>query len=286
MKIKIWFISIWLLAYSIYPQYFSLHTFFKNRENDACIIRSHFPPITLSECFPYWVFFEMKMFNGYIISPCIVLHNEPNIALYRWFLVLAVFGCSDNLYIHLWKRGSLVARDRHPPWVIGSRIGEFRSSQFQPQKGQRWVISGRETWVQRLQPPVGLPSQCPAFSLGIGFIFLVLSTGTSGQFAGDGGAVLHVAGRIASMAPPGKSSGPSVMLAISHSVTHVPFPGIKHSCRSCCDRESPSWSLNPHLHPSREGLLFSPDEGPLLWWVFVWGVYKDGVRVGNSSLYG
>lgn len=163
----------------------------------------------------------MKMFSDYIISPCIVLHNEPNVALYRSFLLLAVFGCSDNLYINLWKRGSLVARDRHLPWVVGSRMGEFRSSQFQPQKGQRWVISGRETWVQWLQPLAGLPSQCPAFSLGIGFIFLVLSTGTSGQFAGDGGTVLHVAGRTASTAPPWKSSGPSVMLTASR-VFHSP----------------------------------------------------------------
>lgn len=115
---------------------------------------------------------------------------------------------------------------------------------------------------------MGLPSQCPAFSLGIGFIFLVLSTATSGQFAGDGGAVLHVAGRTASTAPPWKPSGPSVMLTASR---------VFHSCRSCCDRESPSWSLNPHLHPSREGLLFSPDEGPLLWWVCVW-VGGWGVR--------
>lgn len=149
--------------------------------------------------FSLWSFLWNGVFNGCIIFPCMALYQThltlPFVGSFAWSIWLQWPSVPKSM-----ESGSLLFQGpEHPALATGSRRGEFLSSQSQPLPGQRWVLSGIETWVQRRQPPVGL-LPVPCFFLGSGFIFLIVSTGTLGQFAGDGRTALHMAGRKISMA--------------------------------------------------------------------------------------
>lgn len=119
---------------------------------------------------------------------CIILHNIPNIALYwSFFFLLAIFDCCDHLYINLWKEGSFVARGRHPPRVIRGRVGNLVALNTNPRMGQGKLS-------QESRPGSEDSSHMWGWLRVPGSLHWHL-----GQFAGDGGAALRIAGTVASI---------------------------------------------------------------------------------------